>query len=55
MTRTISRPSVVVKLRAEIAAILALAEELKGGTIERVLEKSDIELALEVLSGKRKL
>ncbi len=28
----------------------ALAEELKGGTIERVLAKSDIELALEVLS-----
>jgi hypothetical protein len=44
----------VVKLRAAITAILALAEELKGGTIERVLEKSDIELALEVLSGKRK-
>jgi len=38
-----------------IAAILALAEELKGGTIESVLAKSDIELALEVLSGKRKL
>jgi hypothetical protein len=45
----------VAKLRAAITAILALAEELKGGTIERVLEKSDMELALEVLLGKRKL
>jgi hypothetical protein len=42
-------------LREVIASILALAEELKGGTIERVLAKSDIELALEVLSGKRRL
>ena len=30
----------------------ALAKELKGGTIERVLAKSDIELALEVLSAE---
>ena len=30
----------------------ALAEERKGGTIERVLAKSDIELALEVLSAE---
>ena len=42
-------------LREVIASILALAEELKGGTIERVLAKSDIELALEVLLGKRRL
>ena len=30
----------------------ALAEERKGGTIERVLAKSDIELVLEVLSAE---
>jgi hypothetical protein len=30
----------------------ALAEERKDGTIERVLAKSDIELALEVLSAE---
>jgi hypothetical protein len=30
----------------------ALVEERKGGTIERVLAKSDIELALEVLSSE---
>ena len=42
-------------LREVIASILALAEELKGGTIERVLANSDIKLALEVLSGKRRL
>jgi hypothetical protein len=30
----------------------ALAVERKGGTIERVLAKSDIELALEVLSAE---
>jgi len=45
----------LTRLREVIAAILALAEELKGGTIESVLAKSDIELALEMLSGKRKL
>jgi hypothetical protein len=44
----------LTKLREVIAAILALAGELKGGTIESILAKSDIELALEVLSGKRK-
>jgi hypothetical protein len=43
------------KLRGILASILSLAEELKGGTIESVLAKSDIELALEVLSGKRRL
>lgn len=44
----------LTKLREVIAAILALAEELKGGTIESVLRKSDVELALEFLIGKRK-
>ena len=45
----------LTKLREVIAAILSLAEELKRGTIESVLAKSEIELALEVLSGKREL
>ena len=37
-----------------ITAILALAEELKECTIETVLDKSDFELGLEFLLGKRK-
>ncbi len=39
----------VARLRAVLDAILALADELKRGTIEQVLAKSDEELALEVL------
>jgi hypothetical protein len=41
-------------IRERITAILALAEELKGGTIEAVLAKSDAELGREFLLGKRK-
>jgi hypothetical protein len=41
-------------IRERITAILALAEELKSGTIETVLAKSDAELGLEFLLGKRK-
>ena len=41
-------------IRERITAILPLAEELKGGTIETVMAKSDLELGLEVLLGKRK-
>jgi len=41
-------------IRERITAILALAEELKGGTIETVLAKSDLELGLEVVLGNRK-
>lgn len=37
------------RLRAVLTDILALAEELKQGTIERVLAKSDLELGLEAL------
>ena len=37
------------QLRQVIAAILILAGELKGGTIEQVLAKSDIQLGLEAL------
>ena len=35
--------------------ILALADELKEGTIDRILEKDDFELGLEVFLGKWKL
>ena len=45
----------LTRLREVITSILSLTEELKSGTIESVLAKSDIELALEVLLGKRKL
>ena len=37
------------QLRQVIAAILALADELKSGTIEQVLAKSDAQLGLEAL------
>ena len=37
------------RLRAVLEDILKLAEELKQGTIERVLAKSDLELGLEAL------
>jgi cell division septum initiation protein DivIVA len=45
----------IATIGERIAAILALAEELKNGTIERVLEKSDLELGIEALLGNRKL
>jgi hypothetical protein len=41
-------------IRERIKAILALAEELKKGTIETVLSKSDFDLGLEILLGIRK-
>jgi signal transduction histidine kinase len=37
------------RLRAVLTAILELAKELKQGTIERVLAKSDLELGIEAL------
>ena len=37
------------RLRAVLTNILALAEELQQGTIERVLAKSDLELGIEAL------
>ena len=37
------------RLRKVLSHILALAEELQQGTIERVLAKSDLELGLEAL------
>lgn len=44
----------MTSLREVITAILTLAAELQRGTIESVLAKSDLEIALEVLSGQRK-
>ena len=44
----------MTNLREAITAILTLAAELKRGTIESVLAKSDVEIALEILSGQRK-
>jgi hypothetical protein len=41
-------------LHRVLTASLALAEELQAGTIEKVLAKDDVELALEFLLGKRK-
>ena len=35
-----------------LSEILKIAEDLKGKTIESILGKSDVELALDVLSGK---
>ena len=41
-----------VKLKEVLQAILAFAEELKPNTIEKVLAKSDVEVAVDFLSGK---
>jgi len=43
------------KLREVLEAILAFAEELKEGTIEKVLGKSDVEIAVDFLSGRFRL
>jgi hypothetical protein len=45
----------LAKLHELAESILALAEELKQGTIESVLRKSDRDLGLGFLLGKRKL
>jgi hypothetical protein len=42
------------RLRSVLTACLALTDALAEGTIEKVLEKSDVELAMDVLSGKLK-
>jgi len=39
-------------LGARIDAILALAQQLRPHTIESILAKSDVDLALDVLTGK---
>jgi hypothetical protein len=45
----------VEQLQKMCQQILSLAAELGKGTIDRILEKSDIELALDILTGKLKL
>src|SRR5260370_26695070 len=44
----------VGRCRTVIDSILSLAEQLKEGTIERVLAKSDLELGVEFLLSKGK-
>ena len=41
------------QLRAVTAEVLALARELRSGTIDRVMEMSDLELGLQALLGNR--
>ena len=43
----------VLCLRRGLTTILALAAEIRQGTIDRVMDKSDLELGLEVLLGIR--
>ena len=43
----------VLCLRRELTTILALAAEIRQGTIDRVMDKSDLEFGLEVLLGIR--
>ena len=43
------------EVRRLSSEVLALVEELKEGTIDHILRMDDVALALEVLSGKRKL
>ena len=43
----------VLCLRRGLTAILALAAEIRQGTIDRIMDKSDLELGLEVLLGIR--
>jgi len=44
----------LVRLRAESEAIVTLAQELKENTIEQILARDEVQLALDVLSGKLK-
>ena len=44
----------LTQLKPKLKEILAIAEDLKDKTIESVLDKSDLEVALDVLSGKLK-
>jgi hypothetical protein len=43
------------QLRGVTADVLALASELRKGTIERVLGGSDLELGLQYLLGRQSL
>ena len=42
----------VEKLQTVMNDILSLASELKEHTIDRILEKDDLELGIEILKGK---
>jgi len=42
------------RLRAGLDSALAMADKMKELTIEKILAKDDVELALDVLSGKLK-
>jgi hypothetical protein len=42
-------------LRQVLTLCLALTDEMKDGTIDQILAKDDVELAIEFLMGKRKL
>lgn len=43
---------VVAQVREQVTSILTLAEELKQGTIERILEINDADLGLQVFLGE---
>jgi hypothetical protein len=45
----------VETLRANLANILDLAEEVKDHTIDKILERDDSEIGLDVLLGKHRL
>ena len=45
----------VEKLYTNLSHILALADEVEEKTIDKILEKDDFELGLDVLLGKHKL
>jgi hypothetical protein len=52
--REIARLKTVLgEVKARIADILAIAAELRKGAIDRIMEKSDLELGLEALLGGR--
>ena len=44
----------VEELREACQQIISLAAEIKKGTIDRILEKSDFELGMDILTGKTK-
>ena len=45
----------LVVLREATQSVLSISDELKDSTIEKVLAKSDLELGVDFLLGKRKL
>lgn len=45
---------VAARLRKVVTEVLDITMELREGTIDRIMEKSDAEVALEVLSGNLK-